>query len=110
MLAGFGGLAGIRDPNAMQSALARPRKLSADQSADAAAIAAAYSYWLSRNYPSSDGNKPAAYALALVFLLDNGRSFVGSDVESVEAMLAVAAGTMSEPDLAAWFRARLRDR
>jgi len=108
MLAEFGGLAGIRDLNAMQSALARPRDLVAYDSPDAAAFAAAYAYGLSRNHPFSDGNKRTGYALAIVFLLDNGLSFTGSDVESVETMLVVAAGTMSEDELAAWFRARVR--
>ena len=108
MLAEFGGLAGIRDLNAMQSALARPRNLAACGSPDAVALAAAYAYGFLRNHPFSDGNKRTGYALAIVFLLDNGSSFMGSDVESVEAMLAVAAGTMSEDDLAAWFRGRLR--
>lgn len=108
MLAEFGGLAGTRDLNAMQSALARPRNLAAYGSPDAAALAAAYAFGLLRNHPFSDGNKRTGYALAIVFLLDNGFSFTGSDIESVEAMLAVAAGSMSEDDLAEWFRARVR--
>jgi death on curing protein len=108
MLAEFGGLAGARDLNAMQSALARPRNLASYGPPDAAALAAAHAYGLLRNHPFSDGNKRTGYTLAIVFLLDNGFSFTGSDIESVEAMLAVAAGTMGEDDLAAWFRARLR--
>jgi death-on-curing protein len=107
LLAEFGGLAGARDINAMQSALARPRNLAAYGSPDAAALAAAYAFGLSRNHPFCDGSKRTGYALAIVFLLDNGFFFTGSDIESVEAMLAVAAGTMGEDDLAAWFRARL---
>ncbi len=108
MLAEFRGLAGIRDLNAMQSALARPRNLAVYGSPDAAALAAAHAYGLLRNHPFSDGNKRTGYALALVFLLDNGFAFTGSDIESVETMLEVAAGTMSEDELAAWFRARVR--
>lgn len=108
MLAEFGGPAGVRDLNAMHSALARPRNLAAYGSPDAASLAAAYAYGLLRNHPFSDGNKRTGYALALVFLLDNGFSFTGSDIESVETMLAVAAGTMTEDDLATWFRARLQ--
>ena len=107
MLAEFGGLVGARDLSAMQSALARPRNIAAYGSPDAAALAAVYAYGLSRNHPFSDGNKRTGYALAIVFLLDNGLAFTGSDIESVEAMLAVAEGTMSEDDLAAWFRARV---
>jgi death-on-curing protein len=109
MLAEFGGLAGTRDLNAMQPALARPRNLAAYGSPDAAALAAAYANGLLRNHPFSDGNKRTGYALAIVLLLDNGFSFTGSDIESVETMLAVAAGTMNEDDLAAWFRERVGD-
>jgi death-on-curing protein len=108
MLAEFGGLAGMLDLNAMQSALARPRNLAVYGSPDAANLAAAYAYGLLRNHPFSDGNKRTGYALAIVFLLDNGLAFTGSDIESVETMQAVAAGTISEDELAAWFRVRLR--
>ena len=107
MLAEFGGLAGTRDLNAMRSALARPSNLAACGSPDAAALAAAYAFGLLRNHPVSDGNKRAGYALAIVFLLDNGFTITGSDIESVETMLAVAADTISEDDLAECFRARI---
>jgi death on curing protein len=109
LLAEFGGLAGIRDHNALGSALARPRNLAAYGEPDAAALGAAYAYGLIRNHPFSDGNKRTAYTLALVFLLDNGSVFTGTDVESVTTMLAVAAGEMTEDDLAIWFRERLPD-
>ncbi len=108
MLAEFGGLAGVRDENAMHSALAKPRNLAVYGSPDAAALAASYAYGLLRNHPFSDGNKRTGYALAIVFLLDNGFAFTGSDIESIETMLAVAAGAMSEDDLATWFRARVQ--
>ncbi len=107
MLSEFGGLGGIRDLNAMQSALARPRNLAVYGSSDAPALAAAYAYGIARSHPFSDGNKRTGYALALVFLLDNGFLFTGSDAESVEAMLSTDDGSMSEGDLAAWFRARI---
>ena len=108
MLAEFGGPAGVRDANAMRSALARSLNLAAYGTPDAAALAAAYAYGFLRNHAFSDGNKRTGYALALVFLLDNGFVFIGTDVESVETMLAVAAGGMSEDDLAMWFRDLIR--
>lgn len=108
MLAEFGGLAGVRDLNAMQSALSRPRNLAVYADPDAPALAAAYAFGILRSPPFSDGNKRTGYALALVFVLDNGFAFTGSDVESVEAMLAVADGIMSEDELAVWLRERVR--
>ncbi len=108
LVAEFGGLAGVRDLTLLQPALAGPRNLIAYGSPDAAALAAAYAFGLLRNHPFSDGNKRTGYALAIVFLLDNGLAFTGADIESVETMLQVAGGTMNEEDLAAWFRARVQ--
>jgi death-on-curing protein len=108
LVAEFGGLAGVRDLNLLQPALAGPRNLIAYGSPDAAALAAAYAFGLLRNHPFSDGNKRTGYTLAIVFLLDNGLVFTGTDIESVETMLQVAGGTMNEEDLAAWFRARVQ--
>jgi death-on-curing protein len=108
LVAEFGGLAGVRDLNLLQPALAGPRNLNAYGSPDAAAPAAAYAFGLLRNHPFSDGNKRSGYTLAIVFLLDNGLAFTGADIESVETMLRVAAGTMNEEDLAAWFRVRVQ--
>jgi death-on-curing protein len=92
----------------MRSALARPRNLAVNGAPDAPALAAAYAYGILRNHPFSDGNKRTGYALALVFLLDNGFAFTGSDVESVETMLAVADGSLGDDELAAWLRERVR--
>jgi death on curing protein len=108
LVAEFGGLAGVRDLTLLQSALARPRNLLAYGSPDATALAAAYAFGLLRNHPFADGNKRSGYALAIVFLLDNGLAFTGADIESVETILRVAAGTMHEAELAAWFRARVQ--
>lgn len=108
LLAEFGGSAGVRDSNLLGSALARPRNLAGYGSPDAAALAAAYAFGLTRNHPFVDGNKRTAYAIALVFLMDNGCSFIGTDVELVEIMLAAAAGEITEDALAVWFRDRIK--
>jgi death on curing protein len=107
-LAEHGGLSGLRDPALMQSALARPRNLAAYGEPDAARLAAAYAYGLVRNHAFADGNKRTAFVEALVFLLDNGFSFIGEDAESVTAMLALASGDMEEEEFAAWLRARIQ--
>jgi death-on-curing protein len=108
LLAEFGGLAGVRDRNALASALARPRNLVAYAEPDIADLAAAYAYGIIRNHPFADGNKRTGYALALVFLLDNGFVFTGTDIDSVQVILSVAAGTTTEADLADWFRTHLQ--
>jgi death-on-curing protein len=107
LIAEFGGLAGVRDKGGLQSALGRPLNLAAYGSPGAADLAAAYAYGIVRNHPFADGNKRTGFSLALVFLLDNGFDFTGSDIETIEMVLELAAGRVTEDALAAWFRARL---
>ena len=108
LLAEFGGLTGVRDRGGLQSCLARAENLVAYGSPDAAALPTAYAFGLIRAHPFADGNKRTGFALALVFLLENGMVFEGSDAESVLAMVAVAAGEMGEEELAGWLRSRVR--
>lgn len=107
-IAEHGGLGGVRDAALMQSALARAPGLAAYGDPDAASLAAAYAYGLVRNHAFADGNERTAFVVALVFLLDNGFEFSGDDAHSVSAMLALADGRMSEKQMAAWLRARIR--
>ena len=104
LMAEFGGLSGVRDMGALQSALARPLNLTAYGSPDGADLAAAYAYGIVRNHPFADGNKRSGFAIALVFLLDNGFDFTATDIEAIEMMLELAAGRVSEDRLAGWFR------
>ena len=71
-LAEHGGLDGVRDKGAVESALARPQNLDVYAGADAAALAAAYAYGLARNHGFADGNKRTAWVVARLFLADNG--------------------------------------
>ncbi|WP_297367332.1 type II toxin-antitoxin system death-on-curing family toxin [Acidocella sp.] len=105
-LSEHGGPEGIRDQNAIESALARPRNLAAYGSPDAQALAAAYAFGLARNHGFVDGNKRTAWIIARLFLADNGHSVSFEKAEAVRAMESLAAGTLAEDELAAWFRAR----
>jgi death-on-curing protein len=106
-LAEHGGLDGVRDVGAVDSALARPRNLAGYGQPDAADLAAAYAYGLARNHGFSDGNKRTAWIVARLFLADNGYRLRFDPVEAVRTMEAVAAGEIEESHLAAWFRQRL---
>ncbi len=100
-----GGLHGLRDENLLESALARPRQLMTyGKSADIASLAAAYGYGLARNHPYQDGNKRLAFVIMVVFLELNGFRFDASEADVVTMMLDVAAGDVSEDDLAEWIR------
>jgi len=102
-----GGRPGIRDENALESALARPRnKWAYDAAADLATLAAAYGYGLATSHPYTDGNKRIAFLAMYVFLGLNGQDLVAPEPEVVSLMRAVADHRCSEAQLVAWIRER----
>lgn len=104
-LAEHGGLSGIRDLGAVESALARPRNLASyEQCKDLARLAAAYAYGIARNHGFSDGNKRTALVTMDLFLMLNGYELESSPAENVLTILGVADGTLSEDDLTKWIR------
>ena len=106
-----GGLAGVRDENALESALARARqRWSHEPETDLAALAAAYGFGLCQNHPFRDGNKRVGFVTMVVFLDLNGWDFEAHESEVVTAMVAVAGGQSKEADLALWLRSRITRR
>ncbi len=98
-----GGLAGLRDENALEAALARPRqKWHYEPGTTMPELAAAYGFGLSRSHPYRDGNKRVAFVAMVVFLELNGWRFSATEADVVEAMVALAAGALSEAELATW--------
>ena len=106
-LAEHGGLDGVRDPGLLQSALARPRHLFVytDPTPELPALAAAYAYGVARNHPFIDGT---AAVVCETFLELNGMTLEASDAEMYPVFLDLAAGTVSEEQLAAWLAAHTR--
>src|SRR5436309_4901048 len=77
-----GGLPGLRDENALESALARPRqKWAYDEDADLALLAAAYGFGIASNHPYRDGNKRVAFLAMAVFLGLNGYEIEATETE-----------------------------
>jgi death on curing protein len=106
-----GGMPGLRDENALESALARPRqRFSYEPDADLATLAAAYGYGLAGNHPYNDGNKRVAFVIMAVFLGLNGHELATSEADVVTTIVALAAGTLDEAQLADWARLRSRER
>ena len=104
-----GGLHAVRDRNALESALDRPRNRHAyDSNADLADLAAAYAFGIATSHPFNDGNKRAAFVTAAIFLDLNGYELNYADPEIVRAMRAVAANEIGEPALAEWIRAGMQ--
>jgi len=103
-----GGLPGVRNENALEAALARaPQKWNYEPSADLASLAAAYAFGLAKAHPFNDGNKRMAFLTALILLGLNGKDLAATEAEVVQAMVALAAGSLGEADLATWMRKRL---
>lgn len=105
LLKQHGGLPGVRDDSALESALARPRdKWSYEPDADLALLAAAYGYGLAKNHGYSDGNKRIAFIVMYTFLGLNGVEIDASEPAVVQLMVDVASGDCSEDQLAEWIR------
>lgn len=102
-----GGLPGIRDENALESALARPQqKWHYQDRTDVPVLAAAYGFGLVKNHPYRDGNKRIGFLAIVTFLEVNGYDFSASDADVVAEIIALADGTVSEEALADWIRQR----
>lgn len=107
-LAEHGGGAGLRDAGLLSSALARPDNLAAYGDPDAADLAAAYAFGIAKNHPFVDGNKRTAWVVARLFLALNGVQLAFSPTDAITTVEALAAGTIGEPEVAAWLRRRIQ--
>jgi death-on-curing protein len=103
-----GGIPGLRDEHALESALARPRQLHHyAEKVDLAALAASYAFGFARNHPFQDGNKRVAFVTAATFLMLNGWRVDAPEAEVVINMIGLASGEVSEDELAEWIRSYL---
>jgi death-on-curing protein len=100
-----GGPEGVRDLGLLESALARPKNLLAysELPASLAELAAAYAKGIVANYPFVDGNKRAAFTVSVTFLRINGLRLTAAKEDCVLKFWALAAGEISEAELALWF-------
>ena len=106
-LAIHGGSAGLRDASLLESALDRPRNKWAYENASLAELAAAYGYGLAKNHPFVDGNKRTALLCIYTFLGTNSVDFVVPEPEAAAMILSLAAGEVSEENLARWIADRI---
>jgi death-on-curing protein len=109
-LSEHGGLPGVRDEGLLDSALARPLNLLAYGEPSLEELAAAYAFGIARNHPFADGNKRAALLATGIFLGINGISFRPDKVDAYRVYFALAAGEVSEKELAAWIGRNCRKR
>lgn len=101
----FGGLGGIRDAGLLESALDRPRNRLAHQPKTTVyELAASLCFGLAKNHPLVDGNKRTALLAARAFLFVNGYLLEPAEEDEVLTIVAVAAGSVSEQQLAEWLQ------
>ena len=121
-----GGLPGLRDEDALEAA--NPisdiwsmqalrmtaqyiRRAVADPSDDDARagmmLAAAYAFVLTTAHPCNDGNKRIGFLAMAIFLGLNGKDLDASETEVVQVMVALAAASLGEAQLAKWIRDHL---
>lgn len=104
LIAEHGGSLGIRDEGLLESALTRPRQVFFyEAEASIFDLAASHGFSLAKNHPFIDGNKRAALSIAAIFLEINGYTFDAPEPEAVVVFEKLAAGDLSEKELAKWF-------
>jgi death on curing protein len=101
----FGGSTGVRDRGLLESALARPKNIWAygEGEPSLARLAAAYAFGISANHAFLDGNKRTALVVSFAFLEVNGFEVTASQQDAYQTILGLAAGVVSEDQLAEWF-------
>ncbi|HEX4025196.1 MAG TPA: type II toxin-antitoxin system death-on-curing family toxin [Steroidobacteraceae bacterium] len=101
----FGGLAGVRDPGLLESALDRPCNLFAyEPGSSIVELAAILCVGIAKNHPFHDGNKRTALLATRAFLYLNGRELEPTQADEVTTLVAVADGSLDEHALAEWLK------
>ncbi len=102
----YGGESGIRDKHLLASALAQPKMTVGGKFVHKSIQdkAAAYGFHVCRNHPFVDGNKRVAFVLMTIFLEFNGWGLTATEEDAYSAMMSLADGKMSKPQLASWLK------
>lgn len=99
-----GGAFGLRDENALESALHRAENKTIYGDPGIHELAAAYVFGLARNHAFVDGNKRTAIVTAMLFLDLNGYRMTADDGQLYLFTMSLAAGEIDETGAAQFFR------
>jgi death on curing protein len=105
----FGGTRGIRDRNALESALSRPfmtfdqRELYPTPVEKAAALVES----LIANHPFVDGNKRIGYFIMRYFLLGENIDIQATQIEKYDFVMKIAQGQSSFEGICDWLSQRV---
>ena len=98
----YGGLEGIKDQGALESALTRPKVLNYYETPSLFELAARYGVGIGNNHPFVDANKRTAYMVMYAFLGYNGYELDVPKASVVNTMVQVIEGDITEDKLVAW--------
>ncbi len=99
-----GGISGIRDESALQSAVFAPENRFYYENSDVFDCAAAYAFHLSKAHAFVDGNKRVAAVSAEVFLLINGFAIIANEEDLEDLYLGIAEGIFDRKKIGEFFR------
>lgn len=101
-----GGLLGIRDLAALESALAQPRMTFGGKELYPTIVekASALAFSIIQNHPFVDGNKRMGHAAMEIFLVFNGFEIEAETGEQEATILHVASGEIRRENFAVWLR------
>ncbi|MCL4709593.1 type II toxin-antitoxin system death-on-curing family toxin [bacterium] len=105
----FGGISGVRDFGALESALAQPEMTFGGEDLYPTLIdkASVLAYSLCMNHPFIDGNKRVAHGAMEIFLVLNGFEIDAAVHEQEGLFLDLASGKLKREDLADWLQRRI---
>ncbi|GIW01234.1 type II toxin-antitoxin system death-on-curing family toxin [Roseiflexus sp.] len=107
-----GGLAGIRDLGALESAVAQPRMTfgGAELYPTVVEKVVSLGFSLIQNHPFVDGNKRTAHAAMETFLVLNRYEIRATVDEQESVILQVASGRMNRNEFVHWLNAHIEPR
>jgi death-on-curing protein len=110
-MANAGGLSGVRDIKALESALGAPQaSFSGEFLMDIFEMAATYINSIALNHPFLDGNKRTALATSLTFLFINSFEIDEQyDLELADKTLELVARKITKSDLAQHLKSRSKE-
>jgi death-on-curing protein len=103
----FGGVHGLRDKAALESALMATENRAYYENASLAICAATYAYHLTQAHAFIDGNKRIAAAVAELFLSINDARLELTNDEIVDLFLGIAASRITRDEVERIFAQRV---
>lgn len=110
MLEHYGGLLGVRSPDALASCAQQPQQQFAGQDLypDLFSKAAAYAFFICQNHPFIDGNKRTAAFSMILFLELNGLECMAKNDDLEKMFLEIAKGKQHIESISEWIQANSR--